>query len=146
MISYEQDRDFGHILESAVIANWADLIRGQSGVIHIEYEFAPSGTLDLLQFWSFIRRDYWLLACTYRMSASGSHAAGIHFDNGYESQGLGHILEVLMQHQNLFALPQDFGRRGLLQIKAPTEEESKAAAASINIAFDHVRSLDPKVA
>ena len=115
-------------------------------MIHIEYDFAPSGTLDRLQVWSSIKRGYWLLACTYR-TASHSHATGIHFDNGYESEGLVHILEVLMQHQNLFALPQNLGRRGLLQIGAPTEKESKAAAASMSDAFDRVTShAEPKAA
>jgi hypothetical protein len=81
------------------------------------------------------------------MSASHSHATGIHFDNRYESEGLAHILEVLMQHQNLFALPQNLGRRGLLQIGAPKEKESKAAAASMSDAFDRVKSLaEPKPA
>jgi hypothetical protein len=34
------------ILESAVILFWADLMRGTpTGLIHIEYGFAPPGTL-----------------------------------------------------------------------------------------------------
>jgi hypothetical protein len=34
----EQDENIEQILESAVVVNWADLIRGgQSGLIHIEY-------------------------------------------------------------------------------------------------------------
>jgi hypothetical protein len=138
----EQDENIEQILESAVVVNWADLIRGgQSGLIHIEYGFAPSGTLDYLKVWSSIKRGYWLLACTYWMSASQSHDLGVHFDNGFESEGLAHILEVVMQHQNAFALPQNLGRQGLLQIATPTEKESKAAAASINDAFDRVNSL-----
>ena len=75
------------------------------------------------------------------MSASHSHATGIHFDNGYESEGLAHILEVVMQHQNLFGLPKNLGRQGLLQIAMPTEKESKAAAALINEAVGRVNSL-----
>ena len=138
---HEQDKNFEHILESAVIVSWADLMRGQSGLIHIEYDFSPSGTIDCLRVWSSKKRGYWLLVCTYRMSASPTHATGIHFDNGYESEGLEHILEVLMQHQNLFALPQDLGRQGLLQVGAPTEKESKAAAAAMSDAFDRVKSV-----
>jgi hypothetical protein len=75
------------------------------------------------------------------MSASQSHDIGIHFDNGYESERLAHILEVVMQHQSLFALPQNLGRQGLLQIGTPTEKESNAAAASVNDAIDLVNSL-----
>jgi hypothetical protein len=66
------DQNFDQILESAVIANWADLMHGaRSGLIHVEYGFAPSGTLDYLQVWSSITRGRWLLACAYRPSASG---------------------------------------------------------------------------
>jgi hypothetical protein len=138
----EKDENIEQILESAVVVNWADLIRGgQRGLIHIEYGFAPSGTLDYLKVWSSIKRGYWLLACTYWMSASESHDAGVHFDNGFESKGLAHILEVVMQHQKVFALPQNLNRPGLLQIAMPTEKERKAAVASINDAYDRVNSL-----
>ncbi len=48
-----QDQNFERVLESAVVASWADLMRGrQNGLIHIEYGFAASGTLDHLQVWS----------------------------------------------------------------------------------------------
>ena len=137
----EQNENLEHILECAVVVNWADLMRGRSGLIHIEYEFAPSGALDYLKVLSSVRRGYWLLACTYWMSASESHDAGVHFDNGYKSEGLAHILEVVMQHQNLFRLPQNLGRQGLLRIETPTEKENKAAAALINDAVDRVNSL-----
>jgi hypothetical protein len=136
----EQNENLGHILESAVIVNWTDLLRGRSGLIHIEYAFAPAGVLDYVQVLLSVRRGYWLLACTYRMSASQSHAAGVHFDNGYESKGLAHILEVVMQHQNLFGSPQHFGGQGMLLIETPTEKESEAAAESIKNAIDRVNS------
>lgn len=138
----KQDEQFDQILESAIVVNWADLIRGGgSGLIHVEYGLAPCGTLDYLQVWSSIKRGYWLLACTYWMSASQSHGAGVHFDNGYESEGLAHILEVVMQHQNLFGLPHDIGRQGLLQIGTPTEIQRKAAAASMSDAVDRINSF-----
>ena len=144
---HEQDENFEDILESAVVVSWADLMRGaQSGLIHIEYRFAPTGTLDYLQIWSSKTRGYWLLVCTYWMTASRSHDAGVHFDNGYESTGLKHFLEVVMQHQSLFAPPQNSGRQGLLQIETPTEKESKAAAASISAAFDRVKSVAERTA
>jgi hypothetical protein len=74
------------------------------------------------------------------MSASESHEAGVHFDNGYKSDSLAHNLEVLMQHQNAFALPHNSGRQRLLQIVTPTENESKAAAISMANAFDRFKS------
>jgi hypothetical protein len=136
-----QDQNLDRVLESAIVVSWADLMRGaQSGLIHIEYGFSPGGTLDYLQVWSSITRGYWLLACSYWMSASKLHGSGVHFDNGYQSEGLAHILGVVMQHQNAFALPPNLGRQGLLQITTPTEIESRAAAASMKDAVDCVSS------
>jgi hypothetical protein len=129
-------QDLDRVLESAVVVSWKDLMRGaQTGLVHIEYGFSPSGTLDHLQVWSSIRRGYWLLACSYGMSPSKLHDGGIHFDNGYQSVGLAHVLAVVMEHQSAFR-PPNLGRQGLLQIATPTEVESMAAAASIRDASD----------
>jgi hypothetical protein len=137
----DQNQNLDQILESAVVANWADLMRGaQSGLIHLEYGFAPSGTLDHLQVWSSITRGHWLLACAYRTSDSESHDTGVRFDNGYESEGLAHILELVIAYQNAFAAPRNLGRAGLLQIATPTPKETSAAEASISEAFDYSSS------
>jgi len=116
----------------------------QTGWMHIEYSFAANGTLDGLQVLSSRARGHWFLACEYWMSASRVHCAGVHFENGYQSQNLAHVLESVMQHQTAFALPANLGRRGLLQIPAPTEEERGEAAVSVNEALYRVGSLlDP---
>ena len=134
------------ILESAVVIPWDDLTRGaHTGLIHIEYGFAAGGTLDYLKVWSSVTRGHWLLACEYWMSANTFHGAGIGFSNGYQSEGLAHVLEFVMQHQNLFMLPPNLGRQGLLQISTPTLEESAAAAELMNLAFDRLAS-SPAVA
>ena len=136
-----ENQTLDRILESAVVVSWADLMHGaQNGLIHIEYGFAASGTLDYVQIWSSGTRGHWLLACAYWMSASKFHDTGVHFDNGYQSEGLAHILEVVMQHQNAFALPANLGRQGLLQISTPTQEERTAAGASVSEAYDCVSS------
>lgn len=127
-----QYQDLSRVLESAV-ATWAELIRGaQTGLVHIEYGFAPSGTLDFLQVWSAKSRGHWLLACSCWMSPSAFHQTGVYLENGYESECLAYILESVMQHQDAFTLPQDLGRPGPLQIPRPREEKSAAAAASVN--------------
>jgi hypothetical protein len=135
------NQSFERTLESAVIVSWADLMHdAQTDLIHIEYGFAPSGGVDYLKVWSSLTRGHWLLACEYWMSDSRLHGAGVKFDNGYASEGLAHILEFVMQHQNSFVLPPNLGRQGLLQISTPTVEESMAAAALVKEAFDRLGS------
>jgi hypothetical protein len=130
-----------HILETAVVADWADLMPGdRNGLIQIAYGFDPSDALEYIEVWSSIKRGYWVLTCTYWMSDSQSHDAGVHFENGFKSEGLAHSLEIVMQHQNLFRLPQNIGRQRTILVVAPTEKESEAAAASMSSTFDLVNS------
>jgi len=47
------------VLESATVVSWTDLMRGvQTGVIHIEYGFTVSDTLDYLKVWSSLTRGH----------------------------------------------------------------------------------------
>jgi hypothetical protein len=129
-------------IESAIIVSWTDLMRGaQTGLIHVEYGFAATGTLDYLKVLSSITRGHWLLACEYWKSANTFHSIGIRFENGYESEELARVLDFVMQHQNSFTLPPNLGRHGLLQISTPTEEESAAAAIAVNEAIHSRVSL-----
>lgn len=138
----EVNQSLERTLESAVIVSWADLIHeAQTGLIHIVYGFAPTGTLDYLKIWSSLTRGHWLLACEYWMSESTFHGAGVRFDNGYESESLSNILERVMQHQTSFVLPDNMGRQGLLQIPTPTEEDRSAAGKWIRDAFDRLGSV-----
>jgi len=134
-MKFDQNQSLERILESAVVVSWEDLMHAQTGLIHIKYDFAPDGTLEYLAVWSSIIRGHWLLVCDYRMSASKFHGAGIHFENGYQSEPLAYILEVIMQHQDCFALVPNLGRQGLLQVPTPTQKESTAAAASMREIF-----------
>lgn len=136
-----QDQSIERVLESAVVVNWADLMpEAPGGLMHIEYGFSPNGILDHLKFLSSVTWGYWLLACSYEMSPSNIQETGVHFDNGYRSEGLAKILSFVMQHQNAYALPPNLGWTGLLQITTPTETEKTAAAASISAAFNSVNN------
>ncbi len=138
----DKQQSLDQVLESATVVSWTDLMRGaQTGVIHIEYGFAVGDTLDYLKLWSSISRGHWLLACGYWMTASTFHDGGIHFENGYHSEGLAQILESVMQHQSAFILPVNLGRQGLLQIASPTEEETATAAASLRNAYVCIESI-----
>jgi hypothetical protein len=140
-MALNENQSLEQILESAIIVSWPDLMRGtEAGLIHIEYGFAPGGTLDYLKVWSSLTRGHWLLACKYWMSPSALHGTGISFENGYQSEGLAHILGFIMQHQDAFILPPNLGRQGLLQISAPSAEESTTATAAVNHAFDRLGS------
>lgn len=140
-MKHSENQTLEQILESAIVASWKDLTNGaQPELIHIEYNFAAGGTLDDLEIWSCKTRGRWLLVCEYYMSASNSHSRGVHFDDGYHSEDLAHTLELVMQHQNAFALPPNMGRPGLIQIPRPKEEESATAAASIRTNFEHFSS------
>jgi hypothetical protein len=133
------NQSFERTLESAVTVSWADLMHdAQAGLIHIEYGFAPTGTLDYLKVWSSLTRGHWLLVCEYWMSESAFHGLGVRFEHGYESEGLARILESVMQHQTSFVLPANLGRQGLLQISTPTEEECATAGELIRDAFDRL--------
>jgi hypothetical protein len=138
----DENESLERALESAITVSWTDLMHGaQTGLIHIEYGFAPTGTLEYLKVWSSITRGHWLLACEYWMSANTFHRIGVHFENGYESEGLARILEFVMQHQNSFLLPQNFGGQGLLQIPTLTEEESASAAIAVDEVIHSFGSL-----
>ena len=136
----DEKQSLDQTLESAVVVSWIDLMHGaQTGLIHVEYGFAPAA-LDYLKVWLSITPGQWLLACEYWMSANTFHRAGVHFSNGYECEGLAHTLEFVMQHQESFVLPANLGRQGLLQISTPSVEESAAAGALINQAFERLTS------
>ena len=70
------------------------------------------------------------------MPDSTFHGTGFHFESGYQSKGLAHILESVVQHQTSFLPPEDMGWQGLLQIPTPTQQETAAAAALLSEAFD----------
>jgi hypothetical protein len=138
----EQKQTIDEILESAAVLSWKDLMtEGPGSLLHIEYQITPVGTLDYVQYWASVKWGYWLLACTYWMSGSKSHGKGIHFDNGYESERLRSILEVVMQNQHLFSVRQPRSRSELLQVSRPTRKETELAAALVRDAFGRVNSI-----
>ena len=140
------DKNIETLLESAVVSSWEDLARtAQDLLIHIEYDFTPSGTIDHLQVWSSERRGYWSLVCTYWMSASELHGKRVQFENGYKSERLASTLELLMQNQYAFALPRNLGRQGLLQVSNPTSQECQTAASLVREAFDCVNSASAEM-
>ena len=56
---------------------------------------------------------------------------GVHFDNGYESEGLAHILESVMRHQTAFSLPVGLAGKDCCRFLNPIQEGSAGASASV---------------
>lgn len=143
-LSTDHGHNFDQILESAVVASWASLMRGTAS-IHIEYDVTPSGALDYLQIWSCITRGHWLLVCEYQRAALESHGS-LRFHNGYQSEDLARILKAVIAHPKSFILPQKLDRARLVQIATPTKKESTAAAATVSDVLDRVNSALPEPA
>ena len=143
-LSTDHGHNFDQILESAVVASWASLMRGTAS-IHIEYDVTPSGALDFLQIWSCITRGHWLLVCEYQRAALESRG-GLRFHNGCQSEDLARILEAVIAHPKSFILPQKLDRARLVQIATPTKKESTAAAATVSDVLDRVNSALPEPA
>ena len=142
-----QAHNFDQLLQSAVVVSWADLMRGfHGGLIHVEYDFTASGTLEHLQVWSSIVKGRWLLAWGYQRTGSEVLDTDVHFHNGYKSEVLARILELVVLRYKGFILPRNLGRAGLLQIATPTQEESAAAAVSVNEVLDYIRSAPLELA
>jgi hypothetical protein len=142
-------QDLDRILESAVIVSWLDLMTDtQAGRLHLEYAFASDNSLDGLQLWSSTVRGYWHLVGEYWMSSSTAHGQGLHLEDGFSSEGLAQTVDFIMQHQQAFVAPPNRGRHGVLQIQAPTNEESTAAGQSVREAFCRVNSFsaEPSIA
>jgi hypothetical protein len=138
----EAAQSLDRILESAIVVYWADLMQAiETGLIHIEYGFSTSGTLDYLKVWSSVSRGHWLLACGYRIRHR--HFTGLASTLIMDSDPKAwRTFWNLLWNIRTRVLPPNLGRQGLLQISTPTEEESAAAATSVKETFDHL-SLTP---
>jgi len=119
--------NFARTIESAIMANWDDLlpVAPRIGSVHVEYAFAAGGELNRLEVWSSTVRGHWLLACTYADAAA-------YFNNGIESKALAQTLDTMMRNQKAFILPENTGPHGLLQIETPTPEQRTAATAAVD--------------
>jgi hypothetical protein len=138
IVKIQMDR----ILESAVVLNWEDLRHvSQRGLIHIEY--APGKSLQYLKVWQLTGKGEWSLVCEYWMSRGpiatpATPPGGMTFSNGYHSEGLAQMLEVIMEHQGEF-VPSEGPSAGLVQVTRPSEEEKQAANTCMNQTYNRLK-------
>src|SRR5579864_5816028 len=127
------------ILESAVVLSWKDLLPGTS-LVHVEYRFGSSGSLEFLKVWSSITRGHQYLVCDWTCAPS-SVASHVSFSNDFYSKDLAQMLESIIQHQAIFTKDLTLHRNGLVQIHPPTEEDRRSAEAYMTVAFHGFVSL-----
>jgi len=106
-------------------------------VIHIEY--APGIALDYVKIWQLVTKRAWSLICEYWMVPQpAATLARLTFSNGYYSEGLAQMLEVIMQHQDNF-VPSMGPGAGMIQVTRPSEERKEAASICMKQAYSHAR-------
>ena len=116
-------------LQFAVVQSWEDLTRGSEPCsIRVECQGEPGTSLDYLRIWSDRGGGYQRLVCDYWTWTSPAHPSGVHFTNGYRSDGLGQSLDFTMKNQDQFTRPSDACRDGLVVIHPPTGDERAEAA------------------
>ncbi len=128
--------EMDQILTSAVVLSWEDLRNvSQRELMHIEY--VPGQSLEYLKIWQLTGKGEWSLICEYWMQHGTTIAVHdrMTFSNDYHSAGLAGMLEVIMQHQDSFAVSLITGRAGLIQVTLPTDQEKLAAAECMRHAY-----------
>jgi hypothetical protein len=115
------------MLESAVALSWQDLPQTEEkGMIQIEH--APGSSLEYLKIWNLASKGSWDLVCEYWMASQlPAGTPKLKFSNGYHSETLAKMLEMIMQQQDDFTASQGPGA-GLIQVTAPSEQEIQAAS------------------
>ena len=122
-----------HILKSAVFLNWEALTASPTGgQVRIEYHIGAAGSVEYLTIWG-SAREYWSLICNYSVNPGWSD--GPSFSNGYHSRTLGRLLQSIMMNQNLFFHGCKPNSNGMLQIAAPTTEDTDNARLRVNETF-----------
>lgn len=129
-----------HILESAVILSWNELLNGSdSAMVHVEYATAPEPCLQYLKMWRSIRRGKWDLMCEYWITAGapGGPKIGLTFGPGYYSLRLAGVLASILSHRNGIPDPL-FGETkiNLIFVALPTPQETLNATRCISEAYE----------
>ncbi len=120
------DVKLDHVLESAAVLNWKDLVQGQTaGAVQIEYHVGGDRSVDCLKMWSSTPRGYSSLICNYSVNPGWS--GGPCFSNGFHSRDLGRLLESIMLNQNLFQIASEPNSNVVIQVGPPTPEQIESA-------------------
>ena len=120
-----------HILESAVVINWSDLVRGAiPGLVHLEYHVGEKRLIDDVRIWSSTARGYWSLVC--HCSIDPNLSCTLHFKNGYQVGNFGNLLSAIMKRQGEFPHEQVANANYLVQVGPPSVDVLASAKTSID--------------
>jgi len=119
------------ILESAVLINWSNLVRGAfPGLIHVEYHTGEERFIDDVRIWSSTSRGYWSLVC--HCSIDPDLSCNLNFRSGYEDGNFANLLSAIMKHQREFPQQQAANTNYLVQVGPPSVGVLASAKTSIN--------------
>ena len=122
------------MLESAVIANWADVLPAiPGGQVDLEYRIAADGSLEFLRLWACSRKGFCSLICQYSMFWKWSSTQEVSFGSGFQSTALANALAYVLQHQGSFD-HRSPSIRGWAQVQQPTKEQTRMAAEYVESA------------
>jgi len=120
------DVTLDHLIESAVVVTWNDLLQGQpAGLVQVEYHVGSERSVDCLKMWRSTLRGYSSLICNYSVGPAWS--SGPCFSNGFHSRDLGRLLESIMLNQNLFQPVSETDSNVVIQVGPPTAEQAESA-------------------
>ena len=120
-----------HILESAVVINWSDLVRGAiPGLVHVEYHVGEERLIDNVRIWSSTTRGYWSLVC--HCSIDPDLSCTLHFRNGYQDGDFGKLLAAIMKRQGEFLHKRVANTNYLVQVGPPGVDVPASGKTSID--------------
>lgn len=127
------------VLADAIVLNWNDLMpESKAGLIHIEYHVDCHGSVEFMKVWASTTWGYWNLICQQWMRGDPSGQSGLHFNNGYKSDGLAKALNSIMQQQEKFRLDTFPGSDRMIQVQPPTEADKAKATKITNLFRDRL--------
>jgi len=139
MTSPVRNLQLEHVLESAVILSWNELLSGSdSAIVHVECATAPEPCLQYLKIWRSTKHTKWDLICEYWISAGseGTPQVGLTFSTGYHSPRLTEILESILRHHG--GIPDALSgqtKLNLIVVALPTAQERLTATRCISEAY-----------
>ena len=126
-------------LADALVLNWSDLMPElTSGLIHIEYHVGTGAAIEFVKVWAAPTRGQWDLVCEHFVLQSTASKSGLRFANGYKSEGLEKMLDLIMQHQEIFQVGSRAGADRMIQVPPPTAADTLAASGTMDAFRDRL--------